>query len=59
MRMQIDEGVYIDFYNLHADAGYDSTPSKPLWIRGMTRAYSSALVPILATFVQGEQASSK
>lgn len=24
MRMQIDEGVYIDFYNLHADAGYDS-----------------------------------
>ncbi|KEF57690.1 uncharacterized protein A1O9_05608 [Exophiala aquamarina CBS 119918] len=24
MRMQIDEGVYIDFYNLHADAGSDA-----------------------------------
>jgi len=28
MRMQIDEGVYIDFYNLHADAGYDSSLKK-------------------------------
>lgn len=27
MRAQIDEGVYIDLYNLHADAGYD-LPSK-------------------------------
>lgn len=22
MRVRIDDGVYIDFYNLHADAGY-------------------------------------
>jgi endonuclease/exonuclease/phosphatase (EEP) superfamily protein YafD len=24
MRLRIDEGVYIDFYNLHADAGVET-----------------------------------
>jgi hypothetical protein len=25
MRVRVDEGVYVDFYNLHADAGYFSS----------------------------------
>ncbi len=26
MRLQVDDGVYIDTYNLHADAGYADSP---------------------------------
>jgi hypothetical protein len=54
MRVIVSEGVYIDFYNLHADAGYISTSQ----ISYLTYPNSS-LVPILATKLHVQPISSK